>query len=89
MKSISLEAIKTYATRYRGRDGKERIVLFQDHYESMLAMIERRDKLVLHMINTFLRLGNDTLARIDARAWHEYYTRRARRMGIVKPARKK
>ena len=37
----TLEAMKTYTERYRGTDGKMRAVLLWNHYEQLLAMVER------------------------------------------------
>lgn len=86
---MNLEALKTYTTRYTGKDGKERAMLTWDHYEQILAMIAKRDALARHMLKAIGELGRSPTARIDARAWLKYYTRRARRLGIEKPPRGK
>lgn len=41
---MTLEAIKTRTTRYKGRDGKWRAVLLWTHYEELLRMIEEHTK---------------------------------------------
>ncbi len=48
----------------------------------------KKDKLILKMLQTFEDLGNDPMARIDARLWHKHYTKAARRAG-VRPTKKK
>lgn len=50
--------------------------------------IDPRDRLILKMLNAFEGLGNDGMARIDARVWHAYFRRRIKRLGINVKARK-
>ncbi len=44
--------------------------------------------LIKKMLQTFEDLGNDPMARIDARLWHKHYTKVARKLKIIPPAAK-
>lgn len=37
--SLSLEALKTYTTRYRGEDGRERAVMLHEHYDLLISWV--------------------------------------------------
>ena len=38
---MTLEALKTFTTRYSGHDGRERAVMLMEHYEELLRLAER------------------------------------------------
>lgn len=51
--------------------------------------MSKKDKLILKMLQTFDDLGNDGMARIDARLWFRHYTKAAKGMGIIKKETKR
>lgn len=45
---------------------------------------DSRDKLIADMLKVFYELGNDGMARIDARLWAEHFSKKIKRMNKVK-----
>lgn len=51
-------------------------------------MAGQKTKLILAMLQTLSDLGNSRMARIDARAWHKHYVRKARKAGVKTEGKK-
>lgn len=47
-----------------------------------------KDALILKMLHTFDDLGNDGMARIDARLWFRHYAKKVKKLGIGKKEKK-
>jgi hypothetical protein len=41
---VRLAALKSYTTRYRGHDGQERAVMLMKHYDALLALAEKGER---------------------------------------------
>lgn len=48
----------------------------------------KKNHLILKMLRTFRDLGDDPMARIDARIWYSHFLKAAKKMKIVKQRRK-
>lgn len=47
-------------------------------------IFNQRNRMILSMLKDFEQLGNDPMARIDARLFHNFYLGKCKQLGIVK-----
>jgi len=56
--------------------------------QMLCTELNRLRKTIKEMVIGFENLGNDHMARIDARQWAAFYRKRAKKLGIVVPVPK-